>query len=545
MLIEMKSPAFKEKGKERPPIKFKEGLNVVLGKNDGAMSIGKSSALLAIDFTFGGDAYVKSDGVKQEGNHSIFFAFEFDGIRYYFERNTGDSDTFYICDKNYRRTDKTYTKTEFADWLKVNYNMDFAGISFRTALSSFFRIYGKKNHDELNPLQGIPGQNMEKSINTILTLFNKYKDIEVFKQSVEEHKKKLAAYKDARKYDFISNLVGGNKKYEENLQAISSLEQELGTLMEVAEQGHTDEEIEKNKRKAELTTAKLNLETVLQSKEMRLRLVNMSLEYGLYPTEADMASLQEYFPTVNLRKLYEVEQYHQKLARILDGQFKGEQAAIKEEITAIKAQLEEVNLQIRELGFVGNISKEFLDRHSAITGEITALRTQNQAFLRQKELQEAKANADEVLRRSIEDILREIELTLNEKMKEFNDSLFSTQRKPPYIHFNRYDSYKFETPKDTGTGSNYKGMIVYDLAILFTTALPALAHDSLLFKNLEKNVEDGIIRIYDSTKKQVFIAYDKQGDCRQETRDTLERNCVLRLSNDNCELYGRSWNIEE
>ena len=68
--------------------------------------------------------------------------------------------------------------------------------------SSFFRIYGKKNHDELNPLQGIPGQNMEKSINVILTLFDKYKDIEVFKQSVDEHKNRLAAYNTARKYEF-------------------------------------------------------------------------------------------------------------------------------------------------------------------------------------------------------------------------------------------------------------------------------------------------------------------------------------------------------
>lgn len=224
MLIEMKSPAFKEKGKERPPIIFKEGLNVVLGKNDGAMSIGKFSALLAIDFMFGGDTYVKSDGVKQEGNHSILFAFEFNGIRYYFERNTSDSDTFYICDKHYHRTDESYTKTEFADWLKINYNMDFAGISFRKTLSSFFRIYGKKNYDELNPLQGIPDQNMEKSINVILTLFDKYKDIEVFKQSVDEHKNRLVAYNTARKYEFISNLVGGKKKYEENLQEIRTLE---------------------------------------------------------------------------------------------------------------------------------------------------------------------------------------------------------------------------------------------------------------------------------------------------------------------------------
>ena len=113
------------------------------------------------------------------------------------------------------------------------------------------------------------------------------------------------------------------------------------------------------------------------------------------------------------------------------------------------------------------------------------------------------------------------------------------------MHFNAYNSYNFETPDNTGTGSNYKGMIVYDLAVLFTTALPALAHDSLLFKNLGKDIEDGIIRIYNSTKKQIFIAYDKQGDCRPETQKILEDNCVLRLSTNNCELYGRSWDTEE
>lgn len=41
MPTKMSSPAFKIHGKERPPIEFKEGLNVVLGKDDGAMSIGK------------------------------------------------------------------------------------------------------------------------------------------------------------------------------------------------------------------------------------------------------------------------------------------------------------------------------------------------------------------------------------------------------------------------------------------------------------------------------------------------------------------------
>ena len=545
MLVEIKSSAFKIKTEERPPIQFKKGLNVILGKNDGAMSIGKSSTLLAIDFVFGGDAYIKSDGVKKEGHHTIFSTFEFDGKKYYFARNTKTPEIIFICDANYAVTGNSYSKQEFADWLKKQYQMDFEGLSFRVALSSFFRIYGKQNTNELNPLQGIPGQNMDKSITSILALFDKYKEIEIYKERVVEEKKKLQAYKDARKYNFISDLVGGKTKYEENLVTIRSKELELSTLVEKAVQGHSEEDIAKNKKKVELRNKKFNLEQDIQSKEMRLQLVNMSLEYGLYPTEADMTALQEYFPGVNLRKLYEVEQYHKKLAKILDAQFEVERDAIEKAISELKEQLAWVNAQIKELGFVGNMSKEFLDRHSEIQGEIAALREQNKAYLTQKSLQEAKAAADELLKQAITDILREIENTLNTRMKEINDSLFSTPRKPPHIQFRKHDSYKFETPDDTGTGSNFKGMIVYDLAVLQSTALPALAHDSLLFKNLEKDVEDGIIRIYNSCyDKQIFIAYDKQDDCRAVTKKILEENAVLRLSNGGYELYGRSWNKE-
>jgi len=39
-------------------------------------------------------------------------------------------------------------------------------------------------------------------------------------------------------------------------------------------------------------------------------------------------------------------------------------AAIDADITALQEQLQSVKMQIKELGFVGNLSKEFLDRHS-------------------------------------------------------------------------------------------------------------------------------------------------------------------------------------
>lgn len=101
MLVEMFSPVFMERGEVRPPIRFKEGLNVVLGKEDGANSIGKSSAMLAIDFVFGGNTYLRSDGVKHIGHHTIFFAFLFNGEIHRFARSTEDSDKVFPCKENY------------------------------------------------------------------------------------------------------------------------------------------------------------------------------------------------------------------------------------------------------------------------------------------------------------------------------------------------------------------------------------------------------------------------------------------------------------
>ncbi len=75
------------------------------------------------------------------------------------------------------------------------------------------------------------------------------------------------------------------------------------------------------------------------------------------------------------------------------------------------------------------------------------------------------------------------------------------ERSRRLYNFNVYNKYKFELPDNTGTALNYKGMIVCVLLL-------SLAHDSLLFKNIGKDIEEGIIRIYNSSKMQIFIVYD-------------------------------------
>ena len=246
-----------------------------------------------------------------------------------------------------------------------------------------------------------------------------------------------------------------------------------------------------------------------------------------------------------VRKLYEVERYHRKLAKILDGQFSVEKEQVQGEIVALQEQLQAVCGQIRELGFVGSVSKEFLDRHSELKGRIDALKLQNEAYLTLLDLQDARKKADNMLKSAITSILVDIEHDVNAKMKEFNDSFYADARKAPRLHFNNYNSYTFETPDDTGTGTNYKGMVLYDLAVLYLTALPAIAHDSLIQKNISDGAIDGIMKIYTGTEKQVFIAFDKQDSYRESTRKILADNSVLTLSDENSELYGESWNKEE
>lgn len=62
-------------------VSFKDGLNVVLGDDSGANSIGKSTMLLAIDYMLGGDHYqTKSDILRYVGHHTVFACFEFERV---------------------------------------------------------------------------------------------------------------------------------------------------------------------------------------------------------------------------------------------------------------------------------------------------------------------------------------------------------------------------------------------------------------------------------------------------------------------------------
>ena len=99
MLVEIRSSAFKEFGRIRPPVRFHEGLNVILGTKTGANSIGKSTFLMILDFVFGGDDYAVKirDAANHVGEHVIQFAFHFGNKLFFFSRGTANFTTVICC----------------------------------------------------------------------------------------------------------------------------------------------------------------------------------------------------------------------------------------------------------------------------------------------------------------------------------------------------------------------------------------------------------------------------------------------------------------
>ena len=143
---------------------------------------------------------------------------------------------------------------------------------------------------------------------------------------------------------------------------------------------------------------------------------------------------------------------------------------------------------------------------------------------------------------SKEKLLTEIQQKLNSTIEDFNNKIcYGT--KPPVINLSP-KKYTFFTIDDTGTGTNFKGLILLDLAIFHLTQLPILIHDSVLFKNIAFNTMNALINQYNTSKKQIFIATDAINNYSSTIQQIIKSRTVVALGKNGNELYGISWSSQ-
>ena len=94
---------------------------------------------------------------------------------------------------------------------------------------------------------------------------------------------------------------------------------------------------------------------------------------------------------------------------------------------------------------------------------------------------------------------------INKKISYYSDFVSEGEVEPPRITFSDTGkSFKLSTPNDDGSGTNDKGVILFDLALLELTPLPAVAHDSPLIKNLDNSTVGHILQLYQIVKNRFY-----------------------------------------
>lgn len=534
MLIEVICDKFKQ-----PKIEFHKGLNVILGDDAGSNSIGKSTFLMIVDYIYGGNDYImkSTDIQKNVGNHIIKFAFRFKKKMYYFSRDTNDTEFVNVCDKDYNVVDRIELE-KYTNDLKELYGFCISGISFRDVVGRYIRVYGKDNLDEKQPLHVVKNEKAGQPVNALLKLFDLYDAVKELDELAKIKSDELGVYKKAQKYKFISDI--GKRQRGSNNKLLVSLEKEKKEIIDNLNSNLLDFTSEKAEIILLLKKELADYNKKIRMQESKILPLRDNLDGKRVINKDDFENIEKFFPEIDLKLLSEVEQFHKEIGNVLKQEIKEEISNIENIILIINQEKEEVEKKLREISETSNLSQVVLIKFAEIQKKIEKIEKENEYFDKKMTIEKEKKDAEKRKNDMKNEQLAQLQNTLNIKMSDLNNIIYNGQKISPTILFDK-NQYIFKTVDDSGTGTNYRGMILYDLSVLELTCLPLLVHDSVLLKQIEDVAIEKILEMYEESQKQIFIAIDKVSSYSKQSQDILYSNKVLELSPNGRELFGKSW----
>ncbi len=176
-------------------LSFERGLNVVWGDESGSNSIGKSTALMLIDFAFGGSDFsvLVDDIVHALDHHEYEFTFTFSGQKFRFRRGTRNLDQVYRYVQGEDHLE-SISIDEYRAWLKESYALIGEHLSFRECVSPHLRIWRRETFQFAKPFNSHPRQAEHTVVASLLKVLGKYDAI----SGLETELKQLKDIQSAR-----------------------------------------------------------------------------------------------------------------------------------------------------------------------------------------------------------------------------------------------------------------------------------------------------------------------------------------------------------
>ena len=543
MLKFIECEKFIENGVSRGKIEFFSGLNICLGEDNAENSIGKSTFLFAVDFCFGGDSYCsQKELLKEVGNHKINFCLEFDNEPYYFSRSTENSKEVSVCDEDFNIT-KKISDVDFKDFLLEKYNLAETGLSFRQAVTSFIRIFGKES-SEIKNIVGVEGHNGGKTgiLRNLIKLIEEYDEVKSLEEKSAAIQSEQNEFTSVEKSKIVKN--GKIKNLSQLKESEIRVDQLKDELLQIAESNKIQTEIVDAQRAVQAAELEKQI-TVLKRNRTKLLNEKSILEANLGSEtkiqKEDFEELKSFFPELNIPHIEEIQNFHNKIARILKKETEEELLKLEDKISVNEKNLIETTQELTELSVPVSIPKKVLEQYAAVSIQKNELEGQIVFYKNSKQISSRLKETKIELDGKKLSILKEIAAKINRKLEEFSGKV-NDNDSPPCLNLNSSSSYSFYAPNDSGTGTAYVSMILYDLAILELTKLPFVIHDSVLFKNLSDSRVIKVFEEYENSRKQIFVSFDKKNSYgSDELKKTIEKHKVIELYAGGGELFGRSW----
>lgn len=405
-------------------------------------------------------------------------------------------------------------------------------------------IYGRENTLEKYPLLVKPREQDEKAVDFLLKLFGHYKILASIKFMEEELGIKASQLKSRQRQKVDIDKIESNQK------TIESLRKRLQKLMKNSEEaqlamfGFDTQTFER------ITAVQKELNSIIRKRnrlQSQLNAIKSNITDSKAETASEFESLLRFFPNANLKAFEEIEHFHIKIREILGEEMDQEIYRLQPLIEEYDKEIRRLNRKIEESGIAKEMSERVLSQCVNVSKSIDRLEEETAELIHQKELQDARAEAEQKLEKLLlqqTEKLGEIQDDINLRMETINGVVTEKQETAPLLYITPQKDIIFETPGNTSEGTAFKSLVVYDLSVLELRPIPAIIHDSNILKRIEDVHLEHILERYQSTKRQVFIAFDKADSTTEKAHRILEETAILRLSDGN-ELFGRSWSKYE
>lgn len=529
----------------RQEIVFDSGLNVILGDDLGSSAIGKTTFLNIIDYAFGGKYYYSGDIHSNVGLHDVKFEFVFHGESHYFYRETAHPDSVFRCDDQWHFREEMELP-HYLRFLSEQYGCLSSAHGIEDMTDHFFRIYGHGNVLEQAPF--MKSTKDTDPISFLMYLFGKKTVLDSLTDKLKELNLHASDLTKKKKKDEDAE---DQKIIEENEQTITSLRERYDALMSESEDYQFDYlgfDQQASKRMTALRNEVRKLTDSRDTYQAQIDAIKGSQENNLADITGEFSALSQFFPDANIQAFERIEAFHRRIREILADEAQEKIDALQQRIDRFDTEISRLKKRIKDVGLTKSMATNTVGQCVEIKLEIERLEAEIDDAQLRIEQRAARRKEEQELRRLLQEqkeAIQSVQDDMNYAMKELSDTITGGREShAPVLSITEDKKAGFETPGNTSESSAFKGLIIYDLAViqLSTINIPALIHDSNILARVEAEYLEAILQHYRDCGHQVFVAFEKPSAATPEARKILNDCAKLTLgSGHKKELYGWSW----